>query len=115
MYKVAAQPAMWWRRPAPDPGFRPGVELCGGQRRSDLDLGRVGEGLPGQGGPGVETPPALLQVEPGGTDRDEDVGHARVVFQPGALAALWWEERLSVTTTIFPPGFACSTACRNRW
>src|SRR4051794_4636910 len=50
----------WW--PSPDPGFGVGVELGGGQLGDPGDLGRVGEGLPGQGVPAEDAPPGLLQV-----------------------------------------------------
>src|SRR4051794_19566129 len=51
-----------WRWPSPDPGFGVGVELGGGQLGGPGDLGRVGEGLPGQGVPAEDSPPRLLQV-----------------------------------------------------
>src|SRR4051794_23233368 len=51
-----------WRWPSPDPGFGVGVELGGGQLGGVGDLGRVGEGLPGQGVPAEDAPPGLLQV-----------------------------------------------------
>src|SRR4051812_38717818 len=47
---------------SPDPGFGVGVELAGGQLGGVGALGRVGEGLPGQGVPADDAPPGLLQV-----------------------------------------------------
>jgi len=57
---------MGTRRPSPDPGFGTPVTLPGRERGGRLDLGTVGEALPGQGIPPEESPPALTEVEPAG-------------------------------------------------
>src|SRR3954449_10726070 len=72
-----------WRWPSPDPGFGVGVELGGGQLGGLGDLGRVGEGLPGQGVPAEDAPPGLLQVQPAGSFGDEHLLDARMAGQPG--------------------------------
>src|SRR3954471_4870903 len=72
----------WW--PSPDPGFGMAVELGGGQLGGVGDLGRVGEGLPGQGVPAEDAPPRLLQVQPAGAPGDEHLLEARMPGQPGA-------------------------------
>lgn len=72
------------RRPSPDPRFGSSIELSGGDASSLLNLFRIGEALPGQRIASEEPPPALLEVEPTRSGRDEDMVQARMLFQPGA-------------------------------
>ena len=75
--------AVIFGRPTPDPGCGPSVELLRGDARGLLDLFGVGKALPGQRIAAKEAPPALLQIEPARTSRNEDVVQARMPFQPG--------------------------------
>jgi len=70
--------------PSPDPGFGPSVELLGSDTGGLLDLLGVGEALPGQRITAEKPPPALLQIEPARSRRDEDVMDAGMIDQPGA-------------------------------
>src|SRR5574340_1325154 len=81
--KTTAQCPGRWGGSSPDPRSGTGVELGGGRGGGGGDLVGVGEGLPGQCGLAEDPPPALLQVQPAGGDRDECVPDPGVVLQPG--------------------------------
>ncbi|MCX5247165.1 hypothetical protein OG895_18375 [Streptomyces sp. NBC_00201] len=66
--------------------------LIGGDAGCVDDVVAVAEGATGQGG-AEDAPPAFLEVEPAGADRDEDVLDAWVVLEPGARG-----QRLASTT-----------------
>src|SRR5258708_6685916 len=68
--KTATKVAVWARGTAPDPGFGPRVEMLRGNARRQINLLGIGEGLPGEGFPAEEAPPAFLQIEPTGPRRD---------------------------------------------
>ena len=69
---------------SPDPWLGPSVELLGSDTSGLLDFLGIGKTLPGQGIAAEEPPPALLQVEPACSRRNEDVVNARMLLQPGA-------------------------------
>ena len=71
-------------RASPDPGLRPQVELSSSNAGGLCDLLGIGKALPGQRITAEEAPPPLLQIEPTGPSRDEDVVDARMLFEPGA-------------------------------
>ena len=71
-------------RPTPDPGLGSPIELSGRDASGLLNLIRVGKTLTRQSIAAEETPPALLQVEPARSGRDEDVMEAGMLFQPDA-------------------------------
>lgn len=71
------------RRPSPDPGFGSMVELDGGHLHGSLDLTGIGETLARQRIATEEAPPALLQIQPAGAFRDEDMLDARMIRKPG--------------------------------
>ncbi len=81
--KESAVVAMILGRPTPDPGFGPPVELLGSNAGGLLDLFGVGEALPSERIAAEEPPPALLQIEPARSCRNEDVMDAWMPFQPG--------------------------------
>lgn len=81
--KESAIMAMVLGRPAPDPGLGAPIELSGGEAGGLLNLIGIGKALPGEGITTEEAPPALLQIEPTGSRRNEDVMEARMPFQPG--------------------------------
>ena len=72
------------RRPTPDPRISAPIELSGRDAGSLFDLIIVSKTLACQGVTSEEAPPALLQVQPAGSFRDEDVVEARMLCQPGA-------------------------------
>ncbi len=67
-------------RSSPDPRLGSMVELSRGNASGLLDFVWVGKALPGQGIAAEEPPPALLQVEPAGSCRNEDVVEAWMRF-----------------------------------
>ena len=69
---------------SPDPGLGPQIELLGGHTCGLLDLFGIGEALASQRVPAKKAPPALLQIEPARSRRNEDVMQTRMPFQPGA-------------------------------
>ena len=71
--------ARWLGRPVPDPGRGAAVELGGGDAGSMIDLVGVDEGLAGDGLTAEQPPPGLLEIEPAGTNRNEDLVDARMV------------------------------------
>src|SRR5712692_5073365 len=79
-------PTVTWRlrRTSPDPGLGPQVELSGRDAGSLLNLLGIGKALPGERITAEEPPPALLQVEPAGSGRNEDVMDAWMPFERGA-------------------------------
>ena len=82
--KEAAVVAVILSRPTPDPGLGSSVELRGGDAGGLLDLLGISEALPSKCVATEEAPPALLQVQPAGSGRNEDMMQARMPFQPGA-------------------------------
>ena len=72
-----------WRAP-PDPWFGPQVELSSRDAGGLLDFLGIGKALPSQRIAAEEAPPALLQIEPTCSGRNEDLLDARMLFQPGA-------------------------------
>jgi len=71
-------------RTSPDPRVGAPVELRSRDTRGLFDFLGIGKTLPGKGIAAEEAPPALLQIEPAGSCRNEDVLDARMPFQPGA-------------------------------
>ncbi len=71
-------------RASPDPRLGSQVELRGSDAGSLLDLLGIGKTLPRKGITAEEAPPALLQIEPARSGRNEDVMDARILFEPGA-------------------------------
>ncbi len=71
-------------RASPDPGLGAEVELSRGDACGLLDFLGIGKTLSSQRIAAEESPPALLQIEPAGPSRNEDVMDARVLLQPGA-------------------------------
>ena len=69
---------------SPDPGLGAPVELCSGHTSGLFDFLGISKTLPGQCIAAEEPPPALLQVQPARSRRNEDVMDARVLFQPSA-------------------------------
>jgi hypothetical protein len=82
--KETAITARYLRRTSPDPGLSPQVELRGGDASGLLNLLGIGKALPGESVAAEEAPPALLQIEPARSGRDEDVMEAGMLFQPSA-------------------------------
>src|SRR5215469_5618511 len=82
--KESAILAVIFGRPTPDPRFGPSVELLRRDASGLLDLFGVGKALPGKRIAAKEAPPALLQMEPARSGRNEDVMQAWMPFQPGA-------------------------------
>ena len=76
--------AVIFGRPPTNTGFGSSVELLGSDARGLLDLFGIGKALPGKRIPAKEAPPALLQIEPARSGRNEDVMDARMPLQPGA-------------------------------
>ncbi len=60
------------------------IELSGGYTRGLLNLISSGKALSSEGVAPKQTPPPLLQVEPAGSSRNEDVMEARMLDQPSA-------------------------------
>ena len=81
--KEPARVTMSFGRSSPDPGPGPSVELHGGHAPGQVDFTRVGKALTSKGIAAEEPPPALLQIEPAGTFRDEHVVQTWVVCHPG--------------------------------
>jgi hypothetical protein len=71
-------------RPSPDPGLGSPVELRRRNTGGLLDLLGIGKTLPGERIAAEEPPPALLQIQPTRSRRNEDVMNARMPLQPGA-------------------------------
>ena len=71
-------------RPTPDPRFGSPVELRGRDASGLLNLVRIGKALSSQRIAAEEPPPALLQVEPACSSRDEDLLEPGMLSQPGA-------------------------------
>ena len=67
-------------RPTPDPRFGPQIELLGGNARGLLDLLGIGKTLASQRIAAEKTPPALLQVQPTRSRRNEDMMDAQMLF-----------------------------------
>ena len=65
---------------APDPRFGPQIELLGSNTRGLLDLLGIGKTLASQRIAAEKTPPALLQVQPTRSRRNEDMMDARMLF-----------------------------------
>ena len=82
--KESAVVAVILGRSPPDPRVGSPVELSGRDASSLLNLIRVGKALPGESIAAEEAPPALLQVEPAGSFRNEDLMEPRMLCQPGA-------------------------------
>ena len=78
--KEAAIVTMILGRTSPDPRFGSPVELSGRDASGLLNLIRVGETLTRQGIATEQSPPALLQIEPAGPSRNEDL------VEPGMLS-----------------------------
>src|SRR5215469_9004441 len=74
--KESAIMAVIFGRPTPDPRFGPSVELLRRDASGLLDLFGVGKALPGKRIAAKEAPPALLQIEPARSGRNEDVMQA---------------------------------------
>ncbi len=74
-----------WRlwRASPDPRLGSEIELSGRHAGGLRDLLGRGLALPSQGIAAEEPPPALLQIEPAGPCRNEDVLDAGMIDQPG--------------------------------
>jgi len=91
VHKTATESTTRTKRPPPDPGLGPPVELLGGQLPRALDLRGSGDGLPGKGLPAEEPPPALSHLQPARPLGDEHPMDPRVTGQPvpnrGALVA----------------------------
>jgi hypothetical protein len=77
--KVTPRPG----RSSPDPRLGPPVELCGSRAGRLRDLGAIGKTPPYQRITPKGTPPALLEIEPAGSHRNEDMLDARVIREPG--------------------------------
>jgi hypothetical protein len=59
------------------------IELRGGNPRGLLNLVGIGKALPSESIPSEEAPPALLQIEPARSSRNEDVLQTRMLSHPG--------------------------------
>jgi hypothetical protein len=70
-------------RPTPDPRMGAPIELSGGDTGGLFNLIIVGKTLSCQGITSEEAPPALLQVQPTGSFRNEDVMEPRMLSHPG--------------------------------
>jgi hypothetical protein len=81
--KETAMMAMVLGRSSPDPRLGSMVELSRGNARGLLDFVWVGKALPGQGIAAEEPPPALLQVEPARSCRNEDLVEPWMLGEPG--------------------------------
>ncbi len=68
----------------PDPRLSASIELSGRDASGLFDLVGIGKALPRKGIATEEPPPALLQIEPAGSCRNEDLVEARMLGQPGA-------------------------------
>lgn len=75
--------AMIFRRSTPDPRIGAPIELSGSDTGGMLDLIIVGKTLSCQGVTSKEAPPALLQVQPAGSFRNEDVMEPWMLSHPG--------------------------------
>jgi len=75
--------AMILGRSTPDPRVGSPVELSGRDASGWLNLIRVGETLTRQRIATEQAPPALLQIEPAGACRNEDVLESRMLSHPG--------------------------------
>jgi hypothetical protein len=71
-------------RTSPDPRVGAPVELRSRDTRGLFDLFGIGKTLPSERIAAEEPPPALLQIEPTRSCRNEDVMDAWMPFQPGA-------------------------------
>ncbi len=89
----------WGRwRAVPYPGLGLAVELYGGHAGGVVDVVGAGEALAGDGVSAEYSPPALVQVEPAGADRDEDGRMRGWVSSHWRVETLWWLDRMSVMT-----------------
>ena len=73
---------MFWRRAAPDPGVGPSIELRCGHSPCFVQVSGPTEILPRQRLPPKQAPPALLQIQPAGFGRDEDLLDPWMLCQP---------------------------------
>src|SRR5690242_6376563 len=78
----------------PDPGMGSRIQLGRGQDRNLRDLLPVGETLAGQRLPAEQAPPPLLQIQPAGADRQEDL------LDPGMLGEPDRDRRALVTGEV---------------
>ena len=69
-------------RAVPDPRLGALIELVCGEEGDLVDLVAIGKGLPGQGVPAEEAPPAFLEIEPARASRNEDVVNPGMGAQP---------------------------------
>ena len=72
------------RRTSPDPRLGAPVELRGSDTGGLFDLFGIGKTLASQRITPEKPPPALLQIKPARSCRDEDVMDAGMPLQPGA-------------------------------
>jgi hypothetical protein len=82
--KEATVMAMILGRSSPDPRLGTPVELRGGHPGGLLDLSGIGKTLACERITAKQAPPALLQIEPARSCRNEHVMDARMLRQPGA-------------------------------
>ena len=68
----------------PDPRLSASIELSRRDASGLCDLVGIGEALPRKGIATEEQPPALLEIEPACTRRNEDLVQARMLGEPGA-------------------------------
>ena len=88
-------------RASPDPGLGASIELSGGDAGGLFDLVGISKTLPSQGIATEEPPPALLQIEPAGPCRNEDVLEAWMLSHPGpSLGAVMAAEIISADEDI---------------
>ena len=70
--------------PSPDPRRSMAVEVIRGDTGHVGNVAVIGQGLPGEGFAPKDPPPALDEVEPGGSHRNERVADTGMRFQPRA-------------------------------
>ena len=69
-------------RASPDPGFGVAIEVLGGDPGHVGNVVIIGQRLSREGFAPEDAPPALNQIEPGRSHRNEGVLDARMGFQP---------------------------------
>jgi hypothetical protein len=71
-----------WRRSPPNPRFGALIELLSSDLCGVADLAVIGKTLSCERLVAKQSPPAFLQIQPTGTDRNEDQMHSRMLTEP---------------------------------
>lgn len=82
VHETTSEATLGSRWTSPDPRSRSRVQVGGGNRSSLVELGRVDEALAGKRFLAEQPPPAFLEVQPAGANRDEHLLDAGMSGDP---------------------------------